>query len=559
MNRINEAIVKIWGREVGIIVWDDKRKLAAFQYFPNFLNSGLELSPLKMPLSDRIYEFPELRAEELSSTFLGLPGIFADSLPEKYGNTMMREWLRRQGIKFDDLNPIERLCYVGERGMGALEYKPAFELPRSSKIDLDELVDIARTIISDENEKRKDVGESNAIDSIIELSTSAGGAKAKALVALKIVNEKITGIYSGQTAPRKDLVYSILKISDVKNDEHHSDINTGKIEYTYYKMALKSGINMMPCFLVKDSKGVAHFMTQRFDRIDGNKIHMATFCALAHADRNPPGMYGYEDLFDAAHKIGCKQNELLQLYRRMVFNIIARNQDDHSKNHSFLMDQKGKWIISPAYDICFSYNKKSKWIDKQQMCCNGKRDNFVLDDLLAAAKYADVTNPMAVIEEVKEGISAWEKEAEEAELPAHETETIKKHFRMEIGERKQLLVKQAYKENSMKQWYIGNSEKGDKSAEIVFGIFFSRKGFPDGEKGYTSPIQSVTINEQEKEYEVQTVNTLYHCSFDSINFEEQDKSSFVLPEYERIKQEYCHPTGIENTAHEAGGHGEIGS
>ena len=448
MNRVNEAIVKIWGMDVGIITWNDKRKIASFQYSENFLGSGLEISPLKMPLSDKVYEFPELRAEESSSTFLGLPGIFADSLPEKYGNAMMREWLRRQGIKFDDLNPVERLCYVGERGMGALEYQPAFDFPRNSSVDLDELVDIARSIMAGENGKKKEVGENNAIDSIIELSTSAGGAKAKALVALKIDNGKITGIYSGQSTPRKDLAYCLLKIADVKNDEHHSDINTGRLEFAYYKMARTCGINMMPCSLVKDSKSVAHFMTRRFDRSQGNKIHMASFCALAHADRNPPGMYGYEDLFKTAHEMKCTQNELAQLYRRMVFNIIARNQDDHSKNHSFLMNKKGKWILSPAYDICFSFNKKSRWIDLQQMRCNGKRDDFTIDDLLAAAKYADISAPKNIIGEVMDGISTWEKEAHDAGLPQEEINKIRKCFRTNIGQPPQQPVN-GYKENNM--------------------------------------------------------------------------------------------------------------
>ena len=347
---------------------------------------------------------------------------------------MMRAWLKRQGIEFDDLNPIERLCYVGERGMGALEYEPAFELPHNTSVDFDELVDIARSIMADENSREKDTEKSNAIDSIIELSTSAGGAKAKALVALKLKDNKIIGIYSGQATPRKELTYCILKISDVKNDEHHSDINTGKLEYAYYIMAKKSGINMMPCFLKKDSKGFSHFMTQRFDRFKGEKIHMATFCALAHADRNPPGMYGYESLFETARKIGCSQKELNQIYKRMVFNIIARNQDDHSKNHSFLMNREGKWIVSPAYDICFSYNKTSRWIDKQQMSCNGKRDDFTLEDLLAVARFADVSNPKAIIEEVKNGISEWSEIARSAGLPPKDANRIENLFRMDIGQ-----------------------------------------------------------------------------------------------------------------------------
>ena len=435
MERLTECLVRLWDKDVGVLAWDEKRQFARFQYTDEFCNAGLEISPIKMPLSDKVYEFPELRLTEKSNTFLGLPGIFADSLPEKYGNSLMQEWLRLQKINFEELNPIEKLCYVGKRGMGALEYEPTinFLSSRTEKIEIDELVDIARKIFIKENGKNVPIKEKqDLVEQFIKISTSAGGAKAKALIAMKMKEGKHVAIYSGQGQPREDLSYWLLKFSDVKNDEHKSDLYTGRLEYAYYLMAKACGIDITFSDIVEDRNGVGHFITRRFDRIRNRKIHMSSFCGIAHEDRNPPGMTSYEILFDTARSLKLGADRLEQLYRRMVFNIMARNQDDHSKNHAFLMFEDGTWDLSPAYDICFSYDKKSHWIALQQMCCNGKRDNFTYNDLVVAGKHADISNPKRIIKDVRDALDSWIEFSRKAGLPADQAENIQNLFRNDI-------------------------------------------------------------------------------------------------------------------------------
>lgn len=436
MNRVTEAVVKIWGQDAGFLLWDEKRRLARFEYTKEFCKTGIELSPLKMPLSENtVYEFPELRENDYSSTFCGLPGIFADSLPEKFGNTIMKTWLEENHIDFSDLNPVERLCYVGRRGMGALEYEPVLEnrFEKDERIDFNELVDIARKVLLEQENKNEVVHNQNdLLEQLMKIGTSAGGAKAKAIIALKFKDGKPFQVFSGQGEPKKDLSYWIVKFSDVKNGEHKSDLFTGRLEYAYYLMAKNCGIDMMPSRIINDSNGTGHFITRRFDRDNGKKNHMATFCGLAHEDRNPPGMTSYEKLFDTARTLRLDYSEVEQLYSRMVFNILARNQDDHSKNHSFLLSQDGKWRISPAYDLCFSFNKNSKWIAVQQMRCNGKRDDFTLNDLLSCAEKADIKNPKEIIKNVATGLSTWRDCTKKAGFPDIEAEKIESLFRNSI-------------------------------------------------------------------------------------------------------------------------------
>ena len=436
MNHITESVVRIWGMDAGLLSWDEKRQLARFQYTREFCKTGIELNPLKMPLSENtIYEFPDLRETDDSKTFCGLPGIFADSLPEKFGNIIMKTWLEENHIEFSDLNPIERLCYVGKRGMGALEYEPVLEkrFEKDEEIDFSQLVDIARKILLQQENKQEIVENQNMLlEQLMKIGTSAGGAKAKAIIALKFKDGKPSQVFSGQGEPRRDLSYWIVKFSDVKNDEHKSDFFTGRLEYAYHLMAENCGINMMQSYLLKDNNGVGHFITKRFDRENGKKIHMATFCGLAHEDRNPPGMTSYEKLFDTARKLNLDYPQIEQIYTRMVFNILARNQDDHSKNHSFLLPEGGKWQLSPAYDLCFSFDKKSKWIASQQMRCNRKRDDFTLKDLLLCAEKADIKNPKEIIRKVAEGISTWEECIEKAGFPDDTAKGIQELFRNNI-------------------------------------------------------------------------------------------------------------------------------
>lgn len=395
--------VNLWGQRVGALIWDANRNLALFEYDREFVSSGLEISPLSMPLSDKIYQFSELKE---TRTFQGLPGAIADSLPEKFGNRLLDTYLARHGKKLQDLNPLERLCYIGSRGMGALEYEPDFEtrnLNTPIPIEVSELVELAQRVLSEKKSLVTNLDEIG-LETLISVGTSAGGAKAKAIIA---INSKTNEVLSGQTNVPEGFEHWILKFDEIENEELATSQQIGRIEYAYNEMAYEAGINVMECRLLEDGPK-AHFMTKRFDRVNGNeKVHAVTFAGMTHLDRDPPGSYGYERMFQTIRDLGLSQDDLNEMYRRMVFNICSRNQDDHTKNHSFLMFGDAKWQLSPAYDICFSYKPGNPFIDQHQMSCNGKRDNFTLNDLLEASKSADVKRPLEIIREVEEALSKW--------------------------------------------------------------------------------------------------------------------------------------------------------
>jgi len=426
MAEVDALEVRLWDRRVGVIAWNDAQQQGEFQYDPEFVRGGLEVSPLLMPLSGRVYSFPELRA---SDTFLGLPGVIADSLPEGFGNRLLGNWLARKGLAFHELTPVERLCYVGTRGMGALEYQPAAALPADPDMPLEvsELVEVAKQVLGQKKLARGklDAGLKDGLSQLIQIGTSAGGAKAKVIVAW---NESTAEMRLGQIDCPPGFDHWLLKLAEVENEEHAADRDVGRLEFAYHRMAVEAGIEMMESRLLQDGAR-AHFMTRRFDRIEGQKMHVATFCGLAHEDRNPAGNTHYETLFGTARRLGLGQPVLDQLYRRMVFNVLARNQDDHSKNHAFIMDPGGTWALSPAYDLIFSYKKDSRWISQQQMRVAGKRDDFTLRDLLDAAKAADVKRPRRIIEEVRATLQLWPQFAAESGLREDQTTAIFEHFR----------------------------------------------------------------------------------------------------------------------------------
>ncbi|BDA77631.1 toxin HipA [Leptospira kobayashii] len=403
--------VNLWGERIGGLVWDKNRGLALFEYDPDFIRSRrYEISPLMLPLSSRIFQYPELKN---TKTFKGLPGVIADSLPEKFGNRLLDAYLAKHGRKLEDMNPLERLCYVGTRGMGALEYEPDLETRKLNKpipIQVSDLVEVAKAVLNERISANTSLVD-EGIDSLITVGTSAGGAKAKAIIA---INNKTKDVLSGQTNVPKGYEHWLIKFDEMENEEHATSTQIGRIEFAYSEMAYESGINMMECRLLKDGKK-AHFMTKRFDRVNGNdKVHVLTFAGMVHADRDPPGSYGYERLFQTIRDLGLGQDTLTEMYRRMVFNICSRNQDDHTKNHAFLMFGDGNWQLSPAYDICFSYKPGNQFIEQHQMSCNGKREHFTLDDLLEAAKFADIKRPRTIIKAVEETVSKWPDFAEKA-------------------------------------------------------------------------------------------------------------------------------------------------
>lgn len=416
--------VNLWGQRVGALLWNHDRMLASFQYDSEFVQTGLEVSPVKLPLSAKVFQFPELADTD---TFKGLPGFIADCLPEKFGNRLLDTYLANHGRRLDDLNPLERLCYVSTRGMGALEFQPDLEprkLNEPIALQVSDLVEVARSVLDERQQTNTNLDD--GIETLVTVGTSAGGAKAKAVIA---VNDETKDVLSGQANVPEGYVHWLLKFDEIDNEEHASSKQIGRIEYAYSEMAYEAGINMMECRLLHDNDQ-AHFMTQRFDRVDGNtKIHVVTFAGMIHADRDPPGQVGYERLFQTIRDLGLTQSDLTEMYRRMVFNICARNQDDHTKNHAFLMFGDGNWQLAPAYDICFSYKPGNPFIERHQMSCNGKRDDFLLEDLLAAAKAADVKNPKIIIEEVQSAMQHWAEQAEKVGIDEERASLIGKRHR----------------------------------------------------------------------------------------------------------------------------------
>ena len=425
---VDAVKVRLGNVDAGVLTWDEARSVATFQYVPAFVQTGIQVSPLMMPLRSEPYRFVELRESE---TFLGLPGLVADSLTEKFGNQLLDVWLGKQGRTLASMTPIERLCYLGERGMGALEYEPDWDQSASvvTPVEVAELVDLARDVLTRAAQPKPldRIGDlDNDLYTLIQVGTSAGGAKAKAIIAW---NEDTNEVVSGQGRCPPGFTHWIIKFDAIENEEHATDQHLGRIEMAYHYMAVLAGIEMTPCRLMEDGER-AHFMTQRFDRTpDGRKVHMQTFCGIAHQDRNPPGNTSYETLFATARQLGLGQPALEQLYLRMVFNILARNQDDHSKNHAFLMGTNGRWHLSPAYDICYSYKPGSRWIDSHQMRCNGKRDGFVLDDLTQAARAADVGAPRSAITAVRDALALWPRVAADVGLPERLAQFIEAQFR----------------------------------------------------------------------------------------------------------------------------------
>lgn len=426
MPEVDALEVRLWNQRVGVIAWDTAHGFGRFEYDPAFVPTGLQLSPLVMPLRSGVYAFPE---HATSATFLGLPGMIADSLTEGFGNQLLMGWLDRRGLSFADLTPVERLCYIGTRGMGALEYQPDWDTEASQDfpVQVSELVNIAQQVLGQKRDEsvRLDADAELGLSKLIRVGTSAGGAKAKAVIAW---NEATGEVRSGQVDCPLGFEHWLLKLAEVENSEHHADKDVGRLEYAYYLMALAAGIDMMESRLMQDGDR-AHFMTRRFDRVLGQKIHVTTFCGIAHQDRNPAGNTHYETLFSTARALGLGQTALNQLYRRMVFNVLARNQDDHAKNHAFLMDPDGTWWLGPAYDLIFSFKKDSRWIASQQMRVNGKRDDFTHEDLLQAAKAADVKRPEPLIEAVRAAVARWPEFAAAAGLQAEQAASIGRLFR----------------------------------------------------------------------------------------------------------------------------------
>lgn len=429
------AEVRLWDRTIGAVSLEDDQDVASFEYDPAFAQSGIEVSPVVMPLSSRIYRFPELSR----LVFHGLPGLLSDSLPDKFGNALIDAWLAAQGRRAESFNAIERLCYTGRRGMGALEFVPATgpTAQPSEQIDIARLVALASDVLSERSDLSASFGKSDrehALHDILRVGTSAGGARAKAVVAW---NRTTNEVQSGQIEAGDGFEYWLLKFDGVDNnrDKELSDPKGyGAIEYAYYLMAKDAGIVMNECRLLEEN-GRRHFMTKRFDRTaDGKKLHMQTLGALAHLDFDQAGAYSYEQALLIMRQLELPMSAIEQQFRRMAFNVIARNQDDHVKNIAFLMDKSGTWSLSPAYDVTYSYNPSGAWTSSHQMTVNGKRDGFTTEDFKAVAKTASMKRGRAkdILDEVHEVVSRWSGYANEAGVKEKWVDSIGETHRLGI-------------------------------------------------------------------------------------------------------------------------------
>ncbi len=427
------AEVRLWGRTIGAVSLEEGEAVAAFEYDPAFAQSGIEISPITMPLSRRVHTFPELSRK----TFYGLPGLLADSLPDKFGHVLIDAWLATQGRQPDSFNVVERLCYTGERGMGALEFTPATgpKARQAGRIRIDRLVELASEILTHRNNLQAsfaDESSEQTLADILRVGTSAGGARAKAVIAW---NPSTNEVRSGQTPAGAVFEHWLLKFDGVsgnRDKELEDPQGYGVIEYAYYRMARDCGIDMSECRLFEENSR-RHFMARRFDRLaGGEKLHMQSLCALAHYDFNMAGAYAYEQALLVIRQLGLPMQAIEQQFRRMVFNIVARNQDDHVKNIAFLMNKAGEWSLAPAFDMTYSYNPSGAWTAHHQMTLNGKRDDFCIEDFRSCAKAVSMKRGRAetILGEVQETVSRWQDYAEEAGVNPVQRDQIHRSLRL---------------------------------------------------------------------------------------------------------------------------------
>ena len=418
---MNTAYVKIWGELVGAVAWNETTGLAAFEYDSKFKNLNWDLAPLQMPIHSgkNKFEFPSLRkkGEGELDTFKGLPGLLADALPDRYGNDLINMWLAGQGRPPDSMNPVELLCFIGTRGMGALEFEPVTlkESKRPFSIEIESLVDIAKRMLSKKEtfvtNLQKD--EEQAMMEILRVGTSAGGARPKAVIAY---NEKTGEVKSGQTNASKGFEHWLIKLDGVSDVQLGTSHGYGRVEMAYYNMAIACRIEMMPSRLLEEN-GRAHFMTRRFDRDEGSiKHHIQTFCALKHFDYNAVTSFSYEQLFQTMRELKLPYSAAEQMFRRMVFNVLARNCDDHTKNFSFRLRKDAKWELAPAYDLCHAYQPNHKWVSQHALSVNGKRNNITGEDLLIIGKSIKNKKAEAVIREINDTVSQWKRFADETKV-----------------------------------------------------------------------------------------------------------------------------------------------
>ena len=421
---VDVAKVNMFGLPVGTVRWDDLYDIARFEYDSRFVGRGLEPSPLTMPVREgRVYSFAGLNRE----TFRGLPGMLADSLPDTYGRALFDRWLALTGRTSS--NPVETLCFLGRRCMGALEFEPAMDIPYDphTQYEINSLVNVASDALAEKSSFGVNLNDDKkaAIAEILRLGTSAGGQRAKAIIAY---NKSTGEVRSGQVEAPIGFDYYLIKLDGVSATAGFKETgNYGRLEYSFYKLAKACGIDMSECSLIEEN-GRAHFLTKRFDRKDGKKIHMQTLCGIAHYDYRIHRAYSYEQAFGVMRALRLPYSAATEMFRRMVFNVVVRNQDDHTKNISFLMAEDGQWQLSPAYDMGYAYNPQGGWTATHQMSINGKFDDINRDDLLTFARLNNIKEAESIIDEVRDTVSQWPEMAKTCGVPSKTVNRINKNM-----------------------------------------------------------------------------------------------------------------------------------
>lgn len=416
------AYVKIWGETAGAVVWNKKKGYASFEYSDHYRKSGWDIAPLTMPFNanKKIWEFPELKIDYTSpfDTFKGLPGLLADVLPDKYGNTLINEWLAKNGRPANSMNPVELLCFIGNRGMGALEFEPIVvrDASKTTQLEIDSLVDIAHKILNKKKQLKTnlDDNEVKALTDILKVGTSAGGARPKAVIAY---HEKTGEVRTGQSIDLpKGFTHWLLKLDGVSDIQLGASHGYGRVEMAYYLMALDCEIEMMPSKLIEEN-GRAHFMTMRFDRTpEGEKHHVQTFCAMKHYDFNLVNNFSYEQLFQTMRELRLPYTAAEQMFRRMVFNVLARNCDDHTKNFAFMRKKDANWQLAPAYDLCHAYRPNSMWVSQHALSVNGKRTDIGFDDFMVVANNMNIKKAKNIVAQINDVVAQWQKYAKQVNV-----------------------------------------------------------------------------------------------------------------------------------------------
>ena len=425
---VDVAKVRLFGMDMGTFRWDESYNVARFEYDKEFTTKGIEPSPIMMPVQEgRIYSFGNLDRD----TFNGLPGMLADSLPDTYGRALFDQWLTLTGRTSG--NPVETLCFLGQRCMGALEFEPATgpTTDENMRFEINALVDVAREALSKKESfgVNLDADKKTAIAEILRLGTSAGGQRAKAIIAF---NKETGEVRSGQVDAPEGFDYYLIKLDGVSAEAGFKETeNYGRLEYSFSELVKRCGIDMTECSLIEEN-GRAHFLTKRFDRENGKKVHMQTLCGIAHYDFRLLRGYSYEQAFNVMRRLRLPYSQAQEMFRRMVFNVIVRNQDDHTKNISFLMNQNGQWRLSPAYDMGYAYNPSGTWTKTHQMSINGKFEDLTRKDLLECATANNIKNAPEIIDQICEMASGWPELAKECGVPQNMIDAIVPHLLLKL-------------------------------------------------------------------------------------------------------------------------------